>query len=704
VGSDEQVFRASGVVTRSKFLSVCLLVGVLAGGACEGTVEDAAPGITVQDASDADAEAGDANVDASSEDAQVADAGLDAESDAGSDAAAEGCGDGKIQPEEACDDGNSSAGDGCSADCGAVDRDFVCPAPGEACVSSVSCGDGRIAGPENCDDANALAGDGCGADCSIEPGYACSPAGTSCTAARCGDGIVAGDEQCEDDDASPADGDGCSAQCRLESGYVCPEAGASCQTTACNDGVLEGSEACDDGNSVVGDGCTPFCEVEPDCTAGACQSRCGDGLLLPSDSEACDDGNTRDGDGCSKDCMVEAGYTCDVEQPALPEVLQVPVVYRDFISAPAAGAVRHPDFEIFYGEDVTAGMVEANLGADGKPVYTGVCDDRGAPYPNEYPRTGVCPWSQQTTTAANFDQWYRDVPGINVSKVGRLMLPRDAASGAYAIQNPAYFPWDGDPNGWVGAGRELPQEDHDLGFTSEIRTYFEYRGEAQTLRFSGDDDVWVFINRRLAVDIGGVHFETARSVTLDAARASELALEAGKIYEIALFHAERAARYSNFNLTLDGFASARSVCLPRCGDGIVTSDERCDDGKNDGSYGSCTTACQRAAHCGDGQVEAGREECDDGINLTTYSTSGEAGCAPGCKHGAHCGDERVDSMAGEQCDDGDNDGGYGQCDRDCRLGERCGDGEVQSPAEECDDGNRLGNDGCSSDCKGEGPA
>jgi fibro-slime domain-containing protein len=625
--------------------------------------------------------------------------------DAAADAEMIGCGDGKLQEGEACDDGNSSGGDGCSADCHATERDFVCPAPGRACVSTVKCGDGRISGRERCDDGNRAQGDGCSRDCELEPGYACPTPGSFCVAAKCGDKILAGDEQCEDDDETPTDGDGCSASCRIEPGFICPNVGEACRPTVCNDGARQGSEPCDDGNSVVGDGCNPFCEVEPDCSAGACRSRCGDGLILPDDREACDDGNTIDHDGCSSDCQVEKGYTCTLEQSALPEVLAVPVTYRDFIALPAEAAAAHPDFEQFVGNNVTMGLVENMLGADGKPVYTGICDQRGQPYVDPLP--AACPYAQQTTSKANFDQWYRDVPGVNLTKVVRMSLAREPSGRAYAISNASFFPWDGDPNSWVAQGLELERDGHDYGFTSEIRSYFEFRPDTQnpqTLRFSGDDDVWVFINRRLAVDIGGSHNERERSVTLDDATARMLSLEAGHIYEIALFHAERHTPASNFNLTLDGFVSAKSKCEAKCGDGIVTGRETCDDGKNDGSYGSCTPDCKPAAHCGDGRRDEKYEACDDGVNLTTYAANGEPGCAPGCKLSAYCGDKRVDSLAGEQCDDGENPGGYGRCSHDCSLGPRCGDGKLQrDDGEECDDGNLLGNDGCSSACKGEGP-
>ncbi|MBI5495445.1 MAG: hypothetical protein HY904_10510 [Deltaproteobacteria bacterium] len=74
------------------------------------------------------------------------------------------------------------------------------------------------------------------------------------------------------------------------------------------------------------------------------------------------------------------------------------------------------------------------------------------------------------------------------------------------------------------------------------------------------------------------------------------------------------------------------------------------------------------------------------------------GCAPGCLNGSTCGDGTVDSLFGEECDDGVNNGGYGACGQDCRFGGRCGDGHLQEPPEQCDDGNRVDGDGCAGDC------
>ncbi len=55
----------------------------------------------------------------------------------------------------------------------------------------------------------------------------------------------------------------------------------------------------------------------------------------------------------------------------------------------------------------------------------------------------------------------------------------------------------------------------------------------------------------------------------------------------------------------------------------------------------------------------------------------------------------------EQCDDGENKGGYGKCSPGCVYGPYCGDGKINKPYEECDDKNKKNGDGCSSACKSE---
>ncbi len=590
------------------------------------------------------------------------------------------CGDGVVSLDigEQCDDGNTTAGDGCGATC-QLEADFVCPTAGKACVSTIRCGDGVIGGTEQCDDGNTAAGDGCGATCQLEKGWNCPDPGSLCAAAACGDGIVAGIEQCDDGGTKP--NDGCSATCRIEPGFACTTAAPTvCHATTCGDGVKEGSEQCDDGNLIPYDGCSPTCTKESACQDGTCSAVCGDGLKFPQ--EKCDDGNTTSGDGCSSTCQLEPGFSCTVSTLNPPASLDIPILYRDMLyrgtTTPGTG---HPDFQ--WNNAGATGLVMSTLGADGLPVFASSTGSGTTPL---------------ITDATSFYWWYHETQGTTTNPYDKLVyLDKSGkpttltlgqlSSGVYQFSSTTFFPVDG--LGW-NAGAS-PQTDlghdnveHNFSFTSELHYPFTYQG-GEVLDFYGDDDVYVFINGHLAVDLGGVHGRLDGNVTLDeTTEGPKLGLAKGGMYEIAVFQAERHTAGSNYQLTLSGFVHAVSECTSVCGDGIVTAGEVCDDGVNDGSYGGCMPGCKaRGPHCGDDKVQSPEEQCDNGVNLVTYGGTTQQ-CGPGCKWSGYCGDGVISN--GEQCDDGASNGtGYGHCTAQCTLGPRCGDGIVNGP-EKCDEG------------------
>ncbi|MEZ4365465.1 MAG: DUF4215 domain-containing protein [Kofleriaceae bacterium] len=140
---------------------------------------------------------------------------------------------------------------------------------------------------------------------------------------------------------------------------------------------------------------------------------------------------------------------------------------------------------------------------------------------------------------------------------------------------------------------------------------------------------------------------------------------------------------------------ADGVCrASSCGDGVVASDEACDDGNAVDGDG-CSRGCDSDETCGNGvrDVVTG-EACDLGA---ANADDADAGCRTDCTR-PRCGDGIVDPSAGEACDDGtDNRDAPGAgCRTDCQPA-RCGDG-VLDPVEVCDDGNAAGGDGCAADC------
>ena len=251
----------------------------------------------------------------------------------------------------------------------------------------------------------------------------------------------------------------------------------------CQDACGWGSETCRDGR-------WNGCEVPP--FAIFCQTVCGGG------EEICESGRWA---------------PCNAPQPKPPKLR---ATVRDFSD-------QHPDFELPLGGDQSErGIVAYDLGDDDKPVYAG----------GDGTRT--------TSGRETFNQWYRDVEGVNVSSPLALELrPSPSETGLFIYDNRAFFPIDGQL-----LGNE--SRSHNFHFTLEASTQFQYIG-GEVFRFQGDDDMWVFINRRLAIDLGGIHASQRASIDLDQ-RAGEFALIPGETYPLHFFFAERHTSQSNFTI------------------------------------------------------------------------------------------------------------------------------------------------------------
>jgi fibro-slime domain-containing protein len=226
----------------------------------------------------------------------------------------------------------------------------------------------------------------------------------------------------------------------------------------------------------------------------------------------------------AKSTLLTIGTAALLTQSLTAGTITIPTVIRDFAQPALPGYSAHPDFEATIA-GVETGAVSSTLGLDGKPVFAA----GGASFSN----------------AANFNQWYNNTPGVNMSTSYPLVLT-EGAPGVYGFSSSSFFPIDNALLGNQGTA-------HNYHFTLELHSVFTYQ-PGQTFNFTGDDDLWLFINNSLVVDIGGIHSAASGSVNLDT-----LGLTPGNDYKFDLFFAERHLTQSNFKMEIAGIVLRPSV-------------------------------------------------------------------------------------------------------------------------------------------------
>jgi fibro-slime domain-containing protein len=361
--------------------------------------------------------------------------------------------------------------------------------------------------------------------------------------------------------------------------------------------------------------------------------------------EECDDGNTNNGDGCSSTCKVEPGYQC--AQPAsTADTMTVSITYRDFLLGGDFYAAT-----ISGSNNAVTGLVQGTLDSNGKPVLSPTAPTAGhitsaatfAQWYRDTPGTnttyvsslllhnngqgGFVNWwkdNQQWMSYSNA-RWCSDAtctnciapPYVNDGTMHCFAscAPWGAGGGPCVADqslvpgNPLFFPLDNVPGMITPTSAYAPGEtppmysgtwtfetgtpppQHNFSFTSEVRYWFSYSTSGQyTLDFASQDDLWVFVNRKLAVDLGGIHTPVVGRLVLNATGGGtvtvtptagaacktegvlstctgvqsnvDLGMVNNGVYEIVVFQAERCWNGSTYKVTLIGFNELPSVCLP----------------------------------------------------------------------------------------------------------------------------------------------
>ncbi len=326
-----------------------------------------------------------------------------------------------------------------------------------------------------------------------------------------------------------------------------------CEDDGCRffDFCSESTEAlCEDGEDNDKDGltdcddneCLPFPKCAPFDAQNNPGGTCKDGQICEGDPGGhCppDDLTCGLGDGGS-------GGFCDGKEVTANAFEYFDITVYDHDKGPDFGTHRSPG-------SVIKGMVQDDLDANGRPVFKAVPGmNNGC--------TGCGWWNEHIGT------WWseKDAVATYPTKIKFNHL----GNGVYKYSNTAFFPLNGysikeyennvdygpfDLSPWddlVTGKKGISKDSLNFYFGAHLSRTFEYdAAPGQKFEFSGDDDVFVFVNNKLVLDIGGIHGAESGSFMLSDV-AADLGIKKGHYIKLDFFIAERQMSGSQAIITV----------------------------------------------------------------------------------------------------------------------------------------------------------